>query len=31
VGFEDGRCALLLANAAWESLRSGRRVSVRYD
>jgi myo-inositol 2-dehydrogenase/D-chiro-inositol 1-dehydrogenase len=31
VGFEDGRCALLLANAAWESLRSGRSVPVRYD
>jgi myo-inositol 2-dehydrogenase/D-chiro-inositol 1-dehydrogenase len=30
-GFEDGRRALILANAAWESLRSGRGVSVRYD
>jgi myo-inositol 2-dehydrogenase / D-chiro-inositol 1-dehydrogenase len=29
-GFEDGRCALLLANAAWESLRSGRSVQVSY-
>jgi myo-inositol 2-dehydrogenase / D-chiro-inositol 1-dehydrogenase len=28
-GFEDGRCALLLANAAWESLRSGRTVKVK--
>ena len=25
-GFEDGRRALMLANAAWESLRSGRPV-----
>jgi myo-inositol 2-dehydrogenase / D-chiro-inositol 1-dehydrogenase len=31
VGFEDGRCALILANAACESLRSGRSVRVRYD
>jgi myo-inositol 2-dehydrogenase/D-chiro-inositol 1-dehydrogenase len=31
VGFEDGRCALILANAAWESLRSGRSVRISYD
>lgn len=30
-GFEDGRRALLLADAAWESLRSGRKVTLRYD
>lgn len=30
-GFEDGRCALLLANAAWEALRSGKSVRIRYD
>jgi len=30
-GFEDGRSALILANAAWESLRSGSSVSIRYD
>jgi myo-inositol 2-dehydrogenase/D-chiro-inositol 1-dehydrogenase len=30
-GFEDGRCALILANAAWESLRSGAAVRIRYD
>jgi len=30
-GFEDGRCALILANAALESLRSGSRVQVRFD
>jgi myo-inositol 2-dehydrogenase/D-chiro-inositol 1-dehydrogenase len=28
-GFEDGRVALILANAAWESLRSGRAVKIR--
>jgi myo-inositol 2-dehydrogenase / D-chiro-inositol 1-dehydrogenase len=27
-GFEDGRCALILANAAVESLRSGRAVKI---
>jgi myo-inositol 2-dehydrogenase / D-chiro-inositol 1-dehydrogenase len=27
-GFEDGRRALILANAAWESLRSGRAVKI---
>jgi myo-inositol 2-dehydrogenase/D-chiro-inositol 1-dehydrogenase len=27
-GFEDGRCALILADAAWESLRSGRAVKI---
>jgi myo-inositol 2-dehydrogenase / D-chiro-inositol 1-dehydrogenase len=31
VGFEDGRCALILANAAVESLRSGKAVRARYD
>jgi len=31
VGFEDGRCALILANAAWEALRSGKSVRIRYD
>ena len=31
VGFEDGRKALILADAAWESLRGGRAVAVRYD
>jgi myo-inositol 2-dehydrogenase/D-chiro-inositol 1-dehydrogenase len=30
VGFEDGRCALLLANAALESMLTGRSVRVRY-
>jgi myo-inositol 2-dehydrogenase / D-chiro-inositol 1-dehydrogenase len=31
VGFEDGRCALILANAAWEALRSGKSVRIHYD
>jgi myo-inositol 2-dehydrogenase/D-chiro-inositol 1-dehydrogenase len=31
VDFEDGRKALILADAAWESLRSGRAVSVKYS
>jgi myo-inositol 2-dehydrogenase/D-chiro-inositol 1-dehydrogenase len=31
VTFEDGRKALLLADAAWDSARSGRAVAVRYD
>jgi myo-inositol 2-dehydrogenase/D-chiro-inositol 1-dehydrogenase len=31
VGFEDGRCALILANAAIESLRTGKAVPVKYD
>lgn len=31
VGFEDGRKALILADAAWESLRTGQAVKVRYD
>jgi len=31
VGFEDGRLASVLAEAAWSSLRSGRAVQVRYD
>ena len=31
VGFEDGRCALILANAALESMRSGKTVRVNYD
>ncbi len=30
-GFEDGRRALILADAAWEALRSGRSVRIRYD
>ncbi|MFI4889147.1 MAG: inositol 2-dehydrogenase [Steroidobacterales bacterium] len=30
-GFEDGRCALILANAAWESMRSGRAVKIGAD
>jgi myo-inositol 2-dehydrogenase/D-chiro-inositol 1-dehydrogenase len=30
-GFEDGRRALILANAAWESVRSGAVVRIRYD
>lgn len=30
VGFEDGRAALILANAAWTSLKSGKSVKVRY-
>jgi myo-inositol 2-dehydrogenase/D-chiro-inositol 1-dehydrogenase len=30
VGFEDGRCALLLANAALESMGSGKSVRVNY-
>jgi myo-inositol 2-dehydrogenase / D-chiro-inositol 1-dehydrogenase len=29
--FEDGRCALILADAAWASLRSGKPVGVIYD
>jgi len=29
--FEDGRCALLLADAAWKALKSGRPVAVSYD
>ncbi len=31
VGFEDGRCALILANAAVESLRTGKAVGASYD
>jgi myo-inositol 2-dehydrogenase/D-chiro-inositol 1-dehydrogenase len=31
VGFEDGRKALILADAAFESLKTGRQVTVRYD
>ena len=31
VGFEDGRRALIIANAAWESLRSGRAVTISYE
>jgi myo-inositol 2-dehydrogenase/D-chiro-inositol 1-dehydrogenase len=31
VGFEDGRRALILADAAWESTRSGQTVQIRYD
>ncbi len=30
VGFEDGRKALIIADAAWESLRSGRAVKPAY-
>ena len=30
-GFEDGRCALILADAALQSLRSGNSVRVRFD
>jgi myo-inositol 2-dehydrogenase/D-chiro-inositol 1-dehydrogenase len=30
VGFEDGRRALIMADAAWESLRSGRAVKISY-
>ncbi len=30
VDFEDGRRALLLADAAWQSLRSGKAVAVTY-
>ena len=30
VDFEDGRRALIIADAAWESLRSGRAVQVSY-
>jgi myo-inositol 2-dehydrogenase/D-chiro-inositol 1-dehydrogenase len=30
VGFEDGRCALILANAAAESSRIGKSVAVNY-
>lgn len=29
-GFEDGRRALILANAAWESLHSGKSIRVTY-
>jgi myo-inositol 2-dehydrogenase / D-chiro-inositol 1-dehydrogenase len=29
--FEDGRCALILANAAGKALQSGKSVSVDYD
>jgi len=31
VGFEDGRRALILADAAWASLKSGKAVRVKYD
>jgi myo-inositol 2-dehydrogenase/D-chiro-inositol 1-dehydrogenase len=31
VGFEDGRRALILADAAWESTRGGQVVPIRYD
>jgi len=31
VGFDDGRCALLLANAAWESMRNAKSARVNYD
>ena len=29
--FEDGRCALLLADAAWSSLKTGQAMRVAYD
>ena len=31
VGFEDGRRALIIANAAYESLETGRIVDIKYD
>lgn len=31
VGFEDGRRALILADAAWQAVRSGNSVRIRYD
>jgi myo-inositol 2-dehydrogenase/D-chiro-inositol 1-dehydrogenase len=31
VDFEDGRIALILADAAWASFQSGKAVRVRYD
>jgi myo-inositol 2-dehydrogenase/D-chiro-inositol 1-dehydrogenase len=31
VDFEDGRIALILADAAWASFQSGKKVRVRYD
>ena len=31
VDFEDGRKALILADAAWASLKSGKTVKVKYD
>jgi myo-inositol 2-dehydrogenase/D-chiro-inositol 1-dehydrogenase len=31
VDFEDGRRALILADAAWASLRSGKTVKIKYD
>ena len=31
VDFEDGRRALILADAAWESLKSGQPVRISYD
>ena len=31
VGFEDGRKALLLAEAAYESLKTHQMVNVNYD
>jgi myo-inositol 2-dehydrogenase/D-chiro-inositol 1-dehydrogenase len=31
VGFEDGRKALLLAEAAYESLKTHQMISVNYD
>jgi len=30
VDFEDGRRALIIADAAWASLRSGKTVKVKY-
>ena len=31
VGFEDGRRALIIADAAWEATRTGKAVKIRYD
>jgi predicted dehydrogenase len=31
VDFEDGRLALVLADAAWTSLQNGRAVRITYD
>ncbi len=31
VSFEDGRRALILANAAYESLKSGKVVDINFE
>ena len=31
VNFEDGRIALIIANAAYESLNTGKSVKIKYD